>query len=120
VVPHNASHRRKCLGGKNEWLVFPAAHQMSVPPVIEADWVHVYLPGLHVRQDEALRNAFHLPKSLVCEHRPHPDPMGVPHDEVEVFMFARLLPYQGIHTPAAVQPHINPGSSEPPDDFGDI
>ena len=57
---------------------------------------------------------------MVREHFPHPGLTGIPHDEVEVLVFARLLADQGVYTPAAVQPYIDRCSSEPPKDLDDI
>lgn len=119
-MSRNVPHRRKCLYRVTEWLAV-RAQQMTVSPVIKADGVNVNLAALDVCQDEALWHAsLDLRKPVVREHFPHPGLMGVPQDEVEVLVFARLLADQGVYTPAAVQPYIDCGSSEPPKDLDDI
>jgi hypothetical protein len=45
-----------------------------------------------------------LCKSVGRQYFPHPGLIGVPHDEVEVFVFACLLANKGVDPPAAVQP----------------
>jgi hypothetical protein len=88
---------------------------MTVSPVIKADGVDVNLAALDVCQDEALWHAsLDLRKPVVREHFPHPGLMDVPHDEVEVLVFARLLADQGVYTSAAVQSNIDCGTSEHP------
>src|SRR4029450_10808857 len=108
-MSRDAPHRRKCLYRVTEWLAL-RAQQMTVSPVIKADGVDVNLAALDVCQDEALWHAsLDLRNPVVREHFPHAGLMGVPHDEVEVLVFARLLADQGVYTPAAVQPYIDCG-----------
>src|SRR5262245_4049317 len=46
--------------------------------------------------------------------------MGVPYDEVQVSVFARLLTNEGIDTPTAVQPDVGLRRPQPPKDLEDI
>jgi hypothetical protein len=87
---------------------------MTVALVIEPDGMNVYLAPPFVGQYEVLRNPPDLRKPVGRQYFPHPGLMGVPHDEVQVFVFARLLANQGIDTPAAVQPYISARPAEPP------
>jgi hypothetical protein len=110
----DAPRCRKRLTRVSEWLTF-RAQQMTAAPVIETNRVNIHFASPFISQYEALRDAtFDLRKSVGRQYFPHPGLMGVPHDEVEVFVFACLLANKGVDTPAAVQPHIGSRRAEPP------
>ena len=94
---------------------------MTVALVIEPNGVNIHLASAFISQYEALRDAaFDLGEPVGRQNFPHPELMGVPHDEVQVFVFACLLANKGVDTPAAVQPHVGARRVEPPQNLDDI
>ena len=82
--------------------------------VIEPDGMNVHLAPAFISQYEALRDAFDLRKPVGRQYFPHPGHMSIPHDQVQVFVFACLLANKGVDTPATVQPHVGARRVEPP------
>jgi hypothetical protein len=72
---------------------------MTAALVIEPNGVNIHFASAFISQYEALRDAcFDLRKPVGRQYLPHPRHMGVPHDEVQVFVFARLLANKGVDT----------------------
>jgi hypothetical protein len=91
AIARNAPRSRERLDRVSEWLTF-RAEQMTAALVIESDGVNVHLASAFISQYEALRDAaLDLRKLVGRQYFPHPGHMSVPHDEVQVFVFACLL-----------------------------
>jgi hypothetical protein len=88
---------------------------MTAALVIETNGMNIHFASAFISQYEVLRDApFDLLKPVGRQYFPHPGLMSVPHDEVQVFVFARLLANKGVDTPAAVQPHVGARRVETP------
>src|SRR5215204_5609564 len=114
AISGHAPRCRERLSRVSEWLTI-RAQQMTDALIIEANGVNVRLASAFVSQYEALRDtSFDLRKPVGRQYVPHPGLMSIPHDEVQVFVFACLLANKGVDTPAAVEPDIDARRPEPP------
>ena len=80
---------------------------MTVALGIEVDGVNIDLAASLVGKHEVLWHPSRLRGSVVGEYVSHPGLMSIPHDEVQVFVWACLLTNQCVDTPAAIKPCID-------------
>ena len=80
---------------------------MTAALVIEPDGVNVHLASAFISQYEALRDAFDLRKPVGRQYFPYPGGMSVPHDEVQVLVFAPPARQSKASTPHPPSSHTS-------------